>query len=256
MSFKLSEFQSGTFKQASNMIMHKPQISRVNNNHFVVITLFGTHIIMRGSKSSNFGRSTFKLKIQLFVFMKNLAKQLILIAKGILKLDDYQRKTLGGWIITYIGVRDVSWRLAREAKASEVICLALGLLILIWAGGVITEEVKVTEGSTHMGHHLLELLLLLLVPEAVLLLAIILVVGVVLVVVVVLVGRVKLLSLGAVSDEVGGVTALEAAPLWSTPLLAKPVQGAELSHQQGDLVVGDALILLIRSYGQRGQGKL
>jgi hypothetical protein len=28
------------------------------------------------------------------------------------------------------------------------------------------------------------------------------------------------------------------------------VQGAELSHQQGDLVVRDALILLIRSYGK------
>jgi hypothetical protein len=46
----------------------------------------------------------------------------------------------------------------------------------------------------------------------VLLLAIALVAGVISVVVVVLVGGVKLLMLGAVSDEVGGVTALEAAP--------------------------------------------
>jgi hypothetical protein len=46
--------------------------------------------------------------------MKNLGKQLILIAKD-------------------IGVRlgDVSRRLAHEAKASEVVCLALGLLILL-----------------------------------------------------------------------------------------------------------------------------
>jgi hypothetical protein len=55
-------------------------------------------------------------------------------------------------------------------------------------------------------------LLLLLIPEAVLLLTFALVAGVVSVVVVVLVGGVKLLSLGAVSDEVGGVTTLEAAP--------------------------------------------
>jgi hypothetical protein len=42
--------------------------------------------------------------------------------------------------------------------------------------------------------------------------AIALVAGVVLVVVVVLVGGVKLPPLGAVSDEVGGVVALETAP--------------------------------------------
>jgi hypothetical protein len=62
-----------------------------------------------------------------------------------------------------------------------------------------------------MGHHLLELLLLL-VPEVVLLLALALVVGVVPIAVVVLVGGVELLPLGAVGDEVGGVTALEVAP--------------------------------------------
>jgi hypothetical protein len=48
-----------------------------------------------GSKSSNFGRSTFKLKIQLFVFIKNLAKQLVLIAKSILKLNDSQKRLSG-----------------------------------------------------------------------------------------------------------------------------------------------------------------
>jgi hypothetical protein len=79
MSFELSEFQSDTIKQASHMRMHKPQIRIVNHDPFTVITWFGTHIIVHGSKSSDFIRSTFKLKIQLFVFMKNLAKQLILI---------------------------------------------------------------------------------------------------------------------------------------------------------------------------------
>jgi hypothetical protein len=70
------------------MRMLKSQICIVDSDHFAVITWFGTHIIVCGLKSSNFGRITFKLKIQLFVLMKNLAKQLVLIAKGILKLDD------------------------------------------------------------------------------------------------------------------------------------------------------------------------
>jgi hypothetical protein len=51
---------------------------------------------MLGSKRSNLRKGTFKLKIQLPVFTKNLAKQLILIIKGILKLNDSKRKTLGG----------------------------------------------------------------------------------------------------------------------------------------------------------------
>jgi hypothetical protein len=61
-------------------------------------------------------------------------------------------------------------------------------------------------------HHLLKLHLLLLILEAVLLLTLALVAGVVPVVVVVLIEGVELLPLGAVGDEVGGVTALEAAP--------------------------------------------
>jgi hypothetical protein len=57
-------------------------------------------------------------------------------------------------------------------------------------------------------------LLLLLVPKSVLLLDVTLVAGVVPIVVVVvkLVGGVELLPLGAVGDEVGGVTALEEVP--------------------------------------------
>jgi hypothetical protein len=187
---------------------------------------------MRRSKRSNLRKGTLKLKIQLFVLTKNLAKQLVLIAKGILKLDDSQRKTLGGWIITYIRVRvgDVSRWLAHEAKASEVACLALGPLILLWARGVVAGEVEVTEGGTRSGHHLLELLLLLLVPEAVLVLVVALAVIVPLGVFILVGGGVKLLPLGAVGDEVGGVTALKAAPRRSPPLLAEPVQSLKHSH--------------------------
>jgi hypothetical protein len=145
-------------------------------------------------------------------------------------------------------------RLTHEAKAGEFTCLALGPLILLGAGGVVTGEVEVAEGGTRSGHHLLELLLL--VPEAVLLLALALVAGVVPVVIVVLIGGVELLPLGAVDDEVGGVTALKAAPRRPPPLLAEPVQRAKLPHQQGDLVVRDALVLLIRSCTQGRQSKL
>jgi hypothetical protein len=63
-------------------------------------------------------------------------------------------------------------------------------------------------------------LLILFVPEVVLLLTLTLVARLVLVVV--LIGGVKLLPLGAVGDEVGGVTALEAAPR-RPPFLAEPV---------------------------------
>jgi hypothetical protein len=88
-----------------------------------------------------------------------------------------------------------------------------------------------------LGHDLLELLLLLLViPEAVLLLIIPLDI-VVLLDVVILVGGVELLPLGAVDDEVGGVTVFEAAPRLSPPQLAELVQGTKLSRQQGDLVI-------------------
>jgi hypothetical protein len=104
----------------------------------------------------------------------------------------------------------------------------LGPLILLRAGGVITGEVEVIEGCTHSGHHLLELLL---VPEVVLILIVALAVVVPLGVVVLIEGGVKLLPLGAIGDEVGGVDALEAAPRRSPPLLAEPMQSLKLSHQ-------------------------
>jgi hypothetical protein len=94
-------------------------------------------------------------------------------------------------IITYIrvgvGVGDDSWRFAHEAKAGEVALLVLDLLILLWAEGVITGEVEVTQSSTRSGHDLLELLLLL---------VIVLVLGVVLVGVSILAGGVDLFHLG------------------------------------------------------------
>jgi hypothetical protein len=131
----------------------------------------------------------------------------------------------------------------------------LGPLILLGAGGVVAGVVKVTEGCTRSGHHLLKLLLLL-IPEAVLLLIIALAVVVLLGVVVLVRGGVELLPLGAVGNEVGSVAALEAAPRRSPPLLAEPVQSSELSHQQSDFVARDALILLIRSCRQGRQSKL
>jgi hypothetical protein len=97
-----------------------------------------------------------------------------------------------------------------------------------------------------LGHHLLELLLLL-VPEAVLRLALALVAGVVPVVVVVQVGGVELLPLGAVGDGVGAIVALESSPGRPPPLLVESVQRMELPRQQGNLVIGDALVQLIRS---------
>jgi hypothetical protein len=95
-SFELSEFQPSTIKQTSNLRMHEPQILIVNHDHIAVITRFGTHIIMHGSKRSNFRNGTFKFKIKLLVLMKNLAKKLVLVANGIIKLNDSQRKAIGG----------------------------------------------------------------------------------------------------------------------------------------------------------------
>jgi hypothetical protein len=56
-----------------------------------------------------------------------------LVAKGIVKLNDSERKTIGGYIITYIRVRvgDVSRRHAHEAKVGEVTLLVVDLLILL-----------------------------------------------------------------------------------------------------------------------------
>jgi hypothetical protein len=193
---------------------------------------------MHRSKRSNLRKSTFKLKIQFLVLTKDLTKQLVLDAKSIFKFGNSQRKTLRGWVITYIGVEDVSWWLAHEAKAGEVACLALGPLFLLWAGGVIAGEVEVVKGYTCSRHHLLELLLLLLIPEVILLLVVVLAVVISLGVIILVGGGVELLPLGAVGDEVGGVATLEAAPRRSPPPLAEPVQSSELSHQQGNLVAG------------------
>jgi hypothetical protein len=96
MSFELSEFQSGTIKQASNMGMRKSQIRIVNHDHIALITWLGTHIIVHRSKRSNIRKRTLKLKIQLLVLMKDFTKQLILVSKSIFKFEDSQGKTLRG----------------------------------------------------------------------------------------------------------------------------------------------------------------
>jgi hypothetical protein len=173
-------------------------------------------------KRSNFRKRVFQLKIQIFVLTKNSVKQLVLVAQNNLKLGNSQGKTLEGYIITYIGVGvgGVPWRFVHKAQTGEVFLVALDLVILFWARGVFTQEFKVTQGSTRLGHDLLELLILLLVSKAVLLLVVVFVAVIVLVGVLILVGWVELLSLWAVRDEVGGVTALKAASGWSPPLLA------------------------------------
>jgi hypothetical protein len=84
-----------------------------------------------------------------------------------------------------------------------------------------------------LGHDLLDVPLL--VPEAILLLIVILIV------VVILVGVVVLLPLGAVDDEVGGVTTLEAASGVlgaSSPLLPKLVHHPKFPCKQGILSSG------------------
>jgi hypothetical protein len=45
------------------MRVYEPQIRIVNHDHSTTITWLGTHIIMRGSKTSNIRKGTFKLKI-------------------------------------------------------------------------------------------------------------------------------------------------------------------------------------------------
>jgi hypothetical protein len=91
----------------------------------------------------------------------------------------------------------------------------------------------------------------------ILLLIVVLVVA--LVVVVVIVGVVILHPLGAVDDELGGVTALEATSGVSgasSPLLLNLVHHLKFPYKQGNHVIGNALILLIGSYSKRKQSKL
>jgi hypothetical protein len=66
-SFELSEFQSGTIKQASNMRMHEPQIRIINHDHFVTVTWLSTHIIVRESKRTNFRKSTLRNQVVCFL---------------------------------------------------------------------------------------------------------------------------------------------------------------------------------------------
>jgi hypothetical protein len=107
-----------------------------------------------------------------------------------------------------------------------------------------------------LGHDLLDVPLLL-VSEGILLLVVVLVI--ILVVVVILVRVVVLLPLGAVGDEVGGVATLEAAPGVSgisSHLLLKLVKRPKIPCKQANLVIRNALILLIGSYRKRRQSKI
>jgi hypothetical protein len=55
--------QPGMIKQTINLRVYESQIRMVNHDHIAIITWLVTHIIVHRSKRSNFGRSTFKLKI-------------------------------------------------------------------------------------------------------------------------------------------------------------------------------------------------
>jgi hypothetical protein len=176
----------------------------------------------------------------------------------------FRRKTIVGEIITYIRVeiRVVPRRssLGHEAQPGEVafLLLVVDLLILLWTWWVFTWEVKVSQGCTCSGYDLLDvLLLLLLISEAILLLIAVLVV--ILIVVVVLIGAVMLLPLGAVSNAVGGVAALKATSGVSgvsSPLLPKLVHRLKFPYKQDNLIIGNALVLLIKSCSKRRQSKL
>jgi hypothetical protein len=87
-----------------------------------------------------------------------------------------------------------------------------------------------------LGHDLLDVPLLLVV---------------ILVGVVVSFGVVVLLSHGTVDDEVGGVAALEAALRVSSPLLLKLMHRPKFHCMQANLVVRNALLLLIGSCSKR-----
>jgi hypothetical protein len=56
--------------------MDKPQICIVNHDHFAVITWFGIHIIMRGSKSSNFEEALSSSRFSLLFSQKILQSNL------------------------------------------------------------------------------------------------------------------------------------------------------------------------------------
>jgi hypothetical protein len=96
MSFELFEFQLGTLKLTCNLSVRNLQINIVYHDHIAIFAWLSTHIIVHRSKRSNFSKRVFQFKIQLFVFTKKLAKQLILAVQSILKLNNLERKTLEG----------------------------------------------------------------------------------------------------------------------------------------------------------------
>jgi hypothetical protein len=83
---------------------------------------------MHRLEREKFSKRTFQFKIELFVLTENLAKQLILVAQSILKLDNFGRKTLKRYIITYIRVGVALLRFSHKTQPREVAFLALDLL--------------------------------------------------------------------------------------------------------------------------------
>jgi hypothetical protein len=75
--------------------MHKPQICIVNLDHSAVITWFGTHIIVHGSKRSNFRRGTFKFKIQFLILTKTFESNLSWLQRAFSSSVTLKERLLG-----------------------------------------------------------------------------------------------------------------------------------------------------------------
>jgi hypothetical protein len=207
---------------------------------------------MHRSERSNFNKRVPVQDSTFFVLMKNLAKQLILVAQ------------------TFPSSTTLEERLSnnRSSLTSESESFGEDLPIrhspvkshffhLIFSYSSELEESSLEKSKSLKAAHTQDMIFwnFFLSPKWFFFLVITLVAGVIPIGIVVLIGGVKLLPLRAISDEVSGVITLKAAPERS-PLLAKLVQGTELPRRQSNLLIGDALILLIRSYSKRRQSKL
>jgi hypothetical protein len=98
-SFELFESQPDTIKQASNTGMHKPQIRIISNTGMQAPSTY--HMVWHSYhrawiEERQFQKKHFLAQDSIFIRTENLAKQLVLVAKGIFKLDVSQGKTLGG----------------------------------------------------------------------------------------------------------------------------------------------------------------
>jgi hypothetical protein len=118
--------------------VNNPEISIVHHDHIAIFTCFSTPIIVHRLEGINFSKGFFKLKLKIFVLMKNSTKKIGLTTQGIIKYMHFRRKTSVGEIITYtrvgVGIRVVPQRssLGHEAQHGGVAFLlsVVDLLLL------------------------------------------------------------------------------------------------------------------------------